>query len=202
MFFVKTKGVKTKGVKTKGVKTTVVKAIAASALLSLLLMGCQEITDDLSPSGSDQRPDVLAGSIGTQVDQQSPDFAVQDTLGVSRALSTELASADAVVLYFTMWCPICDSHASHMRAATIPDFPQVSFFLVDYVTGSITASRSAQLSNGYGSSTVLVDVDQSLFDVYQASMGTTVVIDNAGIVQMNEDYKDGVKLRAVLESLP
>jgi hypothetical protein len=89
-----------------------------------------------------------------------------------------------------------------MRAATIPDFPQVSFFLVDYVTGSITASRSAQLSNGYGSSTVLVDVDQSLFDVYQASMGTTVVIDNAGIVQMNEDYKDGVKLRAVLESLP
>lgn len=182
------------------VKTKGVRVIAASALL--LLAGCQEITDDLSPSGADQRPDVLAGSMGTQVGQQSPDFAVQDTLGVSRALSTELASADGVVLYFTMWCPICDSHASHMRAAIIPDFPQLRFFLVDYVTGSITASRSAQLSNGYGSSTVLVDVDQSLFDLYQASMGTTVVIDSTGIVRMNEDYKDGVKLRAVLESLP
>ena len=202
MCFDKTKGVKTKGVKTKGVKTKGVKVIAASALLLLMLIGCQDITDDLSPSGADKRQDVVAGSIGTQVDQQSPDFAVQDTLGVSRALSTELASADGIVLYFTMWCPICDSHASHMRSAIIPDFPQVRFFLVDYVTGSITASRSAQLSNGYGSSTVLVDVDQSLFDLYRASMGTTVVIDSTGIVHMNEDYKDGVKLRAVLEALP
>ena len=128
--------------------------------------------------------------------------AVQDTLGNSYALSTELATADAVVLYFTMWCPICDSHASHMRSAIIPDFPQVRFLLVDYVTGSITASRSAQLSNGYASSTVLVDTDLSLFNLYQASMGTTVVIDSTGIVRMNEDYKDGVKLRAVLEALP
>ena len=182
------------------VKTTVVKAMAIFALL--LVAGCQEIGDDLTPSGADRRPDVVAGSIGTQVDQQSPDFAVQDTLGNSYALSTEVATADAVVLYFTMWCPICDSHASHMRSATIPDFPQVSFFLVDYVTGFITASRSAQLSNGYAGSTVLVDVDQSLFDLYQASMGTTVVIDSTGIVKMNEDYKDGVKLRAVLEALP
>ena len=190
---------KTKGVKTKGVKAS---AASALLLLMLMLMGCQEMTDDLSPSGADKRQDVVAGSIGTQVDQQSPDFAVQDTLGVSRALSTELASADGIVLYFTMWCPICDSHASHMRSAIIPDFPQVRFFLVDYVTGSITASRSAQLSNGYGSSTVLVDVDQSLFDLYRASMGTTVVIDSTGIVHMNEDYKDGVKLHAVLEALP
>jgi peroxiredoxin len=168
----------------------------------LSVAGCQQVADDLSPSGSDKRPDVVAGSMGTQVNQQSPDFAVQDTLGNSYALSTELASADAVVLYFTMWCPICDSHASHMRSTIMPDFPQVKFFLVDYVTGSITASRSAQLSNGYASSTVLVDVDQSLFDLYQASMGTTVVIDSTGIVRMNEDYKDGVKLRAVLEALP
>lgn len=182
------------------VRATVVRAIAVGALL--LVAGCQEITDDLSPSGTDRRPDVVAGSMGTQVGQQSPDFAVQDTLGNSYALSTELATADAVVLYFTMWCPICDSHASHMRSAIIPDFPRVKFFLVDYVTGSITASRSAQLSNGYASSMVWVDVDQSLFGLYQASMGTTVVIDSAGIVKMNEDYKDGVKLRAVLDALP
>jgi len=181
-------------------RARVVRAIVISAVL--LVVGCQGTSDDLMPSGADKRPDVVAGSMGTRVDQQSPDFAVQDTLGNSYALSTELATADAVVLYFTMWCPICDSHASHMRSATIPDFPQVKFFLVDYVTGSIAASRSAQLSNGYASSTVLVDDDLSLYNLYQASMGTTVVIDSTGIVKMNEDYKDGVKLRAVLESLP
>ena len=169
---------------------------------ALVLTACQDITDDLSPSGSDRREDVVAGSMGTQVDQQSPDFAVQDTLGASYALSTEVASADAVVLYFTMWCPICDSHASHMRSHNIPDFPNVNFFLVDYVTGTITASRAAQLSNGYAGMTVFVDTNQVLFDLYQASMGTTVVIDSSGIVKMNEDYKDGVKLRAVLDALP
>lgn len=170
--------------------------------LAVLLSACQEIGEDLAPSSEDRRPTVTAGSPGTQVGQQSPDFSVPDTLAVDHTLSTELMSSQGVVLYFTMWCPICDSHASHMRTAIMPDFPTVNFYLVDYVTGSVTASRSAQLSNGYGSSTVLVDADQSLFNLYQASMGTTVVIDGSGIVRMNEDYKDGVKLRAVLEALP
>lgn len=160
------------------------------------------MADDLSPTGQDERPDVVAGSMGTQVGQQSPDFTVSDTLYTARALSTELGTADAVVLYFTMWCPICDTHASHLRSSIIPDFPNVTFFLVDYVTGSVAASRSAQLSNGYASSTVLADTDQGLFDLYEASMGTTVVIDSSGIVQMNEDFKDGAKLRATLEALP
>lgn len=182
------------------VKANAIRAFAVCALLSMA--ACQDITDDLTPSGSDRREDVVAGSMGTQVDQQSPNFAVQDTLGASYALSTEVASADAVVLYFTMWCPICDSHASHMRSEIIPDFPNVNFFLVDYVTGSISSSRAAQLSNGYAGMTVWVDADQALFDLYQASMGTTVVIDSSGIVKMNEDYKDGVKLRAVLDALP
>lgn len=158
--------------------------------------------DDLNPSGEDKRPEVVEGSSGTQVGQLSPDFSLQDTLDNSRSLSTELATADAVVLYFNMWCPICDAHASHMRANVIPDFPTVRFFLVDYVTGSVALSRSAQLSNGYGSSTVLADIGQTVFNLYQASMGTTVVIDSTGIVRMNEDYKDGMKLRQTLEALP
>jgi hypothetical protein len=33
-------------------------------------------------------------------------------------------------------------------------------------------------------------------------MGTTVVIDKAGVVRMNEDYKDGLRLQAVLAGLP
>lgn len=160
------------------------------------------VADDLLPSGEDRRSDVVPGSIGTQVGQESPDFSRQDTLGNTVNLATELAGADAVVLYFTMWCPICDAHSSHMRATIMPDYPNVRFFLVDYVSGSIDVARAAQLANGYAASVVLVDVNQQLFGLYNASMGTTVVIASNGIVQMNEDYKDGVKLRQTLEALP
>jgi peroxiredoxin len=171
--------------------------------LMLQLAACGGgVTDDLLPSGEDKRPDVEPGSVGTQVGQLSPDFSVQDTLDNTHTLSTESVSADAVVLYFTMWCPICDSHTSHMRSTIIPDFPNVGFFLVDYVSGSVSASRAAQLSNGYATSTVLVDTDQTLFNLYNASMGTVVVVDGTGIVRMNEDYKDGVKLRQTLDALP
>lgn len=167
------------------------------------LAGCSGITDDLAPSGDDKRQDVEAGTIGINVGQQSPDWSLFDTLGNSRGLYAELAiPRDGVVLYFNMWCPICDSHASHMRANVIPNFPDVSFFLVDYVTGSISASRDAQLANGYGDIETLVDEVQEVFNLYQASMGTTVVIDKDGIIRMSEDYKDGLKLTETLQALP
>ena len=172
-------------------------------LVSILIVaGCDGVMDDLNPSGSDNRPPVVEGGIGIQVTEQLPDFSMLDTLGNSRGLSTELLSADAVVLYFNMWCPICDVHASHMRAQIMPDFPDVKFFLVDYVTGSVAASRAAQLANGYGNIETLVDVNQKYFNLYQASMGTTIVVDSLGIVRMNEDYKDGVKLKQTLQLLP
>ena len=177
------------------------KLILFAMLLQLAACG-GGVSDDLLPSGEDRRPDVEPGTVGTQVGQISPDFSVQDTLDNTHVLSTELASADAVVLYFTMWCPICDSHTSHMRSMIIPDFPMVRFFLVDYVSGTISTSRAAQLANGYGTSTVLVDTHQALFNLYNASMGTVVVINSTGVVQLNEDYKDGVKLRDTLDALP
>ena len=175
----------------------------ALLLASLGLAGCSGISDDLNPSGEDKRPIVEAGTIGTQVGQQSPDFSLFDTLGNSRGLYAELAiPKDGVVLYFNMWCPVCDAHASHMRAEIIPDFPDVTFFLVDYVTGSITNSRAAQEAYGFTDIETLVDIDQVVFDLYDASMATTVVIDKDGIVRMNEDYKDGVKLTETLLALP
>ena len=172
-------------------------------LVSLGLAGCEGITDDLLPSGEDKRPIVEEGSDGTQVGQVSPDFSAYDTLGNSRGLYNELAPpSTGVVLYFTMWCPICDTHASHMRAVVMPNFPTVQFFLVDFVSGSITASRTAQLANGYGDIETLADIDQNLYGSYNASMGTTVVIDSAEFkVKMNEDYKDGVKLIETLQAL-
>ena len=176
--------------------------LATLLFVSLGLSGCEGITDDLVPSGEDKRPIVEEGTDGTQVGQMSPDFSAYDTLGNTRGLYDELDTSTGVVLYFTMWCPICDTHASHMRAEVMPNFPTVQFFLVDFVSGTITASRTAQLDNGYGDIETLADIDQKLYGLYNASMGTTVVIDSAGnIVRMNEDYKDGVKLIETLEAL-
>jgi hypothetical protein len=33
-------------------------------------------------------------------------------------------------------------------------------------------------------------------------MGTTVVIDSTGVIRMNEDYKNGVRLQTTLAGLP
>ena len=171
--------------------------------VSLGLAACDGLTDDLLPSGDDIRQAVEAGTSGTQVGQISPDFSVFDTLGNTRGLYDELSASTGVVLYFTMWCPICETHMSHMRAEVMPDFPSVRFFLVDFVSGSIEASRAAQVSNKYEDIETLVDSDQALLSLYHASMGTTVVIDSAGnIVVMNEDYKDSVKLIETLQALP
>lgn len=170
--------------------------------LLLCLGACQDVTDDLDPSGSDRRPEVVAGSTGHAVGQLAPDLAVADSLGNDVTLSTEWGADGGAVLYFAMWCPICDSHMSHMRSQIRADFPAVRFLIVDYVTGSVGAARSAQISNGYTDFTVLADSDQSILDRYHATMGTTVVIDGGGVVRMNEDYKDGTRLRQTLEVLP
>ncbi len=172
------------------------------ALILLPLLACKPLSDDLTPSGEDKRPQVQAGSIGTEVGQEAPDFTALDSLGNSHQLSTELGGSRGVVLYFTMWCPICDSHMSHLRSQIMPDFSDVTFLMVDYVTGSVTASRSAQVSNGYANLTVLADQYQELMETFKGGMGITVVIGADGIVRMNEDYKDGSKLRQVLAELP
>jgi hypothetical protein len=94
---------------------------------------------------------------------------------------------------------------SHMRTQVIPNYPNVKFLIVDYVSGTVELSLSAQQENGYTDLTVLVDNVQEVLTLYQATMGTTVVIENAGshgVVRMNEDYKDSVKLTTTLDALP
>lgn len=163
----------------------------------LLFTAC----DDLNPSSEDLRPDVVPGSDGVQVEQKAIDFTLSDTLFTDVTLSTEYPLADGVVLYFTMWCPICDSHMNYMRHYVVPNYPNVSFYFVDYVSGSVSASRQAQQSNGYIDFDVLVDTNNAIQDLYNATMGTTIVIDSTGIVKMNEDFKDGSKLASVLSAL-
>ncbi|MHB8845252.1 MAG: peroxiredoxin family protein [Nitrospirota bacterium] len=175
-------------------------------LLVLLIAGCGGMTDDLYPSGSDKRPAVQPGTVGPFVSQFAPGFTLPDTLGGTVTLSSAVTATgvQGAVLYFTMWCPICDTHMSHLRSSVIPAFPEIRFYAVDYVSGTAADARSAEVSNGYDGSgfTVLADTQQTVLNLYQATMGTTVVIDRTGVVMMNEDFKDGARLQAVLAALP
>ena len=169
-------------------------------VILILLAGCG---DNMFPSSEDKRPAVQAGSTGPSVSQKAPDFSVSDTNSNIVNLTSALANKKGIVLYFTMWCPICDTHMSHIRGI-IPSFPAVGFYLVDYVSGTVTDAANATSANGYagGSFITLADIGNSLLQGYQATMGTTVVIDNNGIVRMNEDFRDGSRLNAVLARLP
>jgi hypothetical protein len=90
-----------------------------------------------------------------------------------------------------------------MRGFQMPNFPNVRFFAVDYVSGTVADVRNSELSNGYGGSgfLVLADTAQTVLNLYHGTMGTTVVIDKSGIIRMNEDYKDD-RLTAALAALP
>ena len=67
---------------------------------------------------------------------------------------------------------------------------------------SPAALPAFQEAYGFTDIETLVDIDQVVFKLYDASMATTVVIDKDGIIRMNEDYKDGVKLTETLLALP
>jgi peroxiredoxin len=173
-------------------------------MIPIILAGCGGMMDDLKPSGSDKQAIVQEGTVGPHVGQNAPDFTISDTLGTNVTLSSVLTgTANGVVLYFTMWCPICDVHMSSMRSTQIPMFPNVRFFAVDYVSSTISDARNSELSNGYDGSgfTVLADTMQTVLNLYDGTMGTTVVIDKAGIIRMNEDYKDD-RLTDALTKLP
>ena len=177
--------------------------------LLLFVSGCGGMMDDIVPSGSDKRPVVQCGVTGPNVCQLAPDFTLSDTLGNPVTLSSVVTSPGVrgTVLYFTMWCPICDLQMSNMRSSLLPNYPTVRFFLIDYVSGSVAMARKEEIDKGYSGSgfTVLADTNQELlgrFHDTHATMGTTVVIDSAGVVRFNEDYKDGSRLRAVLNALP
>lgn len=173
----------------------------ALLLLLIFLGGCG---DNLFPSGADKRSSVQSGSSGSRVGQKPPDFTVFDSSGGSVTLDSATAGKKGAVFYFTMWCPICDSHMSTIRSSIAPVFPQVNFFLVDYVSGSITGTASAASANGYndGVFTTLADTNHTLTNIFLGTMGTTIVIDSSGTVTLNEDFRDGTNLRTALSTLP
>jgi peroxiredoxin len=170
------------------------------ALLSLLLAlaACGGTLDDLFPSGADRRTAGAPGSVG----QVAPDFTLTDTLGNPVDLYATLSSARGAVLYFTMWCPICDAHMSHLQANAIPAFPDVRFFAVDYVSGSAAEARAAQVASGWDPTafTVLADVGARVEGFYAAPM-EIVIIGRDRTVLMNGEY-DWARVQSILASLP
>ena len=167
------------------------------------LLTCAGCGDNLLPSREDRRPAVQAGSSGDAVSQKAPDFSVPDTNGADVTLASSLAGSKGAVFYFTMWCPICDSHMSNMRSTITPSFPDVKFYLVDYVSGSVSGAAGAASANGYagGVFTTLADMNNTLENNFKGTMGTTVVIDSTGTVLMNEEYKE-TRLQSILAALP
>ena len=166
---------------------------------ALILSGCAGMTDDLNPSGEDKTANGQQAS-ATTVDN----FEYTDIFSVISNLYTELDNADAVVFYFTMWCPICDSHIDHMKRHIVSKYPGVKFYLVDYVSGSIEQSLASAQASGLANSamfTVISDYDHQLMDLFDGTMGTTIVIGKDKVIELNEDFKDGDKLDNTLEGL-
>ena len=165
----------------------------ATVFLMLTVMACQE---DLYPQDNSSSKS-LATTTGYTLD----DFTVSLNTGQAWTLSEQLTNFDAVVLYFTMWCPVCDSHMQHIRSHLISSYPNVNFIMVDYVSGSHSHSRASQLNSGYSDFEVIADTNDYLQDVLQGTMGSIVVIDKNFVVQLNQYFKNDQTLKATLDSL-
>lgn len=191
------------------VKSYLSRFILIAALLALSACG-GDLTDDLNPSDADLRPAVTAGTIGHLPGQTAADFSLRTSTDqifqLSEHLATGAVPADAVVLYFTMWCPICLAHSDHMYNLVIPQFKSrgtVVYALVDYVSGSVPGARASEMANGYAGSDfiTLVDSQQGIMSQFNAAMGSVVVIDANGTILMNEDYRNGAGLTETLNDL-
>ncbi len=174
------------------------------------LTACGDIKNDLLPSDSDLRESVESGTIGHRPSQISAEFQVTSSEGDLFTLSSYLENGDtptdAIVLYFTMWCPICLGHSDHMFNTVMPQFRDrgdITFVLVDHISGSIALTRASEIASGYSDSEfiTLADTEHTLLNQFHASNGTTVVISATGEILLNEDYRTGKNLIKVLDDL-
>jgi len=167
------------------------------------------MADDLFPSGTDKRPTAQPGTTGYLPSEDAPDVTLPDIDGGTFTLSDHTMTgsdpSDAVVMYWTMWCPVCSGHMDHLQFNVIPQYTgfDVRFIVIDYVNGTVSQSVRARQEGGFASSpfTVLADTAQTATNLFHATMGTTVVIDGNGVVQMNEDFKNGAKLVQALNGV-
>jgi len=164
------------------------------SVLMVFLMGCQE---DLMPSNNPIESNSFAGKKGNTLD----DISMQSTDGSSLQLSTLLNEHDGVVLYFTMWCPVCDSHMSHIQNQYITTYPNIKFVFIDYIASSLNQAKNNQQANGYQALDVVSDASGELQTLFKGTMATTVIIDKNFIVRLNQTYPNDQTFRHALEQL-
>lgn len=169
-------------------------------LTLLLSVSCKGITDDLNPSGENRS----SSSVGAKVTASLSSLSLNNTNGdlINPISLMKSGQKKAIVFYFTMWCPVCNSHTDSL-INIIPRYNQVDFYVIDYISSNYNESFRNQRDNGYGSSPfqVLVDNDLVLSRIVDGTMASTVVIRQDETILMNEDYKTGEKLKEVLDQL-
>ena len=129
------------------------------------------------------------------------DFTVNLNTEQDYSLSERLNNYDGIVLYFTMWCPVCDNHMQLLRSDFVAQYPNVDFVLVDYVSASAANSRTTQLNNGYRDFNVISDRDDYLENVLDGAMARIVLIDKNFTVVFSELFKNHLDLAAAIEGL-
>lgn len=171
-------------------------------VLGFTLSAC-DIDDDLHPSSNDLSSQGIAADF-TVKDIYNNDFVLYDHL----TIGANTSPADAVVLYFTMYCPICTADTAHIQNTVIPQFSSrgtVTYVLVDYLSGSITTAYDYALANGVSNPayfTVLADIDNLLENQFTGTMGITVVIASDGTVLMHEEYNSNNLIDTLNQYLP
>ncbi len=160
-----------------------------------LLSACGDTMGDLQPANTDH-----TGSGGGRTASL---FSAPAIDGTTFNLEDELATHKGVLLYFTQWCPICDSHMSHFSRNQIRQFPEVSFVAVDYVSGSVEQAKASARASGYddGSFTVVADIDNTISGMYGGTMARTILIGKDGIIRFDEIFKTDDKLDRLLSEL-
>jgi peroxiredoxin len=195
--------------KARGILYSIRRRSGTLILILAILAGCSGTGDDLLPSGEDQRPTIVDGAIGGRPGNTAPDFALITTVNSNFTLSDYprggANEAEAVVLYFTMWCPICSAHMDQIQFEIMPKFAgaDVIYLAVDYLSDSVIITRQSQLEAGFSDGDWLAapDPGQVVTSIFQGTMGTTVVIDPDGIVRLNEDFRTGENLVRILTEL-
>jgi len=157
---------------------------------------------DLKPSDDDERASVVAGSEGHLPTQKSKDFTLSrsddQTVTLSNYLEAGNDPADAILIYFTMWCSTCAAHTSDIVSTIKPLFSDknVHYLIVDYVSGSLADTvieKENNISDSWGLE-VLSDFQNLVKDQFHGGMGVTVVIDGDGTILYNQDYGNGLKI--------
>lgn len=172
-------------------------------VLAIFLTACG---DNLMPSGDDKRPPVIAGTEGYLPTQKAKNFTLnrvdEQAVVLANYLDTGSDPADAVLIYFTMWCSTCAAHTSDIVSTMRPLFANdnVRFLVVDYVSGSLADTireKENNISDSWGLE-VLSDYQNIVKDQLHGGMGVTVIIDSDGTILYNQDYGNGLK---VIEAL-